>query len=484
MNEMLNIDTASRRKLSQDHHRPTFHFLPPRNWMNDPNGLIQWKGIYHLFYQHNPFEAKWGPMHWGHATSPDLLHWEHQPVAMAPTPNSPDEDGCWSGVTVEQDGLPVVLYSGNRQLQQRCCIARSADDLQTLVKDPQNPIIPDLPAGYNIDQYRDHCVWFDGSQWNQLIGARIKDVGGVVFLYRSSDLVDWQFIGPILTGGDHPVDPLPKDAMWECPDLIPVGDKHLLVISILTDRPQHTGYFLGRYKDGKFDPETYHRIDYGDWEYYAPQSFLTAAGERITFGWIQEARSIEWQIEAGWSGLLSLPRTFSLRSDGRLGIVPHPQVDLLRGEHQVLEGMNVLDGQEVETKVKGQALELRAVFSMDTNADEVGINVLCTSDQNEYTSIVFHREKGWLKLDRTHSSLDERADTSERGGPLELSKGEKLDLRIYIDHSVIEIFANGQAVLTGRVYPTRRDNMGVTIFARGGNAVLERLDAWHMNNIW
>jgi beta-fructofuranosidase len=252
MKGMLHLDEATRQKFARDHHRPAYHFVPPMNWMNDPNGLIQWKGIYHLFYQHNPLEAKWGPMHWGHATSTDLLHWEHKPVALEPTPNSADEDGCWSGVTVVQDGAPVVIYSGNSKVGQRCCLAASSDDLQSLQKDGRNPVIPDLPAGMNIDQYRDHCVWRVGDTWNQLIGARIKDVGGAVLLYRSQDLVDWQFIGPILVGGQHSVDPLPKNAMWECPDLIPVGDKHLLVLSILTDSPQYTVYFLGSYSDGIF----------------------------------------------------------------------------------------------------------------------------------------------------------------------------------------------------------------------------------------
>jgi beta-fructofuranosidase len=224
MKGMLVVDPATHAKLALDHHRPTYHFLPPMNWMNDPNGLIQWKDTYHLFYQHNPAEAKWGPMHWGHATSPDLLHWEHHPVAMEPELNSPDEYGCWSGVTVVHDGKPVIVYSGNSRVGQRCCLAHSNDDLQTLIKDARNPVIPDLPDGYTIDEYRDHCLWLEGHTWNQLIGARIENVGGTVLLYRSYDLVNWQFVGPILVGGEYAVDPLPKNAMWECPDLFPVGD--------------------------------------------------------------------------------------------------------------------------------------------------------------------------------------------------------------------------------------------------------------------
>jgi hypothetical protein len=178
---MLVVDDATREKFARDHHRPAYHFLPPMNWMNDPNGLIQWKGLYHLFYQHNPLEAKWGPMHWGHATSTDLLHWEHQPIALKPEANSPDEDGCWSGVTVVHEELPVVVYSGNSRVGQRCCLATSSDDLITLQKDARSPVIPDLPHGYDIDQYRDHCLWQEGDVWQQLIGARIRNEGGMCF---------------------------------------------------------------------------------------------------------------------------------------------------------------------------------------------------------------------------------------------------------------------------------------------------------------
>jgi len=480
MNGMLTVDELTRSKFALDHHRPSYHFLPPMNWMNDPNGLIQWKGLYHLFYQHNPVEAKWGPMHWGHATSLDLLHWVHQPIAMEPTPNSPDENGCWSGVTVVHEGSPVVVYSGNSKIGQRCCLATSRDDLKTLEKYPFNPVIPDLPEGYDIDQYRDHCLWREGDTWNQLIGARIKDVGGTVLLYRSSDLLNWQFIGPIFTGGQHPVDPLPANAMWECPDLIPLGDKYMLVVSILTDGPQYTAYFLGRYQDGVFTPERYQRMDFGDWEYYAPQSFVNEAGERIHFGWIQEARSIEWQLEAGWSGVLSLPRQIHLRQDGHVGIQPHPIVRQLRKESWFVSETELLMGDVLVTEIVGQALELRAVFSMDEPAEQVGLRVLCSPDGEEYTDIIYDRTENVLRLERSRASLDPRAHTSERSGNLLLTSGEDLDLHIFIDHSVIEVFANERAALTGRAYPTRKDSARVAVFTQMGTGRLKSLAAWRM----
>src|SRR5689334_3008427 len=144
---------------SRDPQRPGYHFLPPANWMNDPNGLIHWRGVYHLFYQYNPNGPFWGTIHWGHAVSTDLVHWEHLPIALSPTVESSDEDGCWSGCAVDDDGVPTLIYSGHRAGAQRACLATSSDGLLTWQKHPGNPVIVEPPAGLHLVEFRDHCVW-------------------------------------------------------------------------------------------------------------------------------------------------------------------------------------------------------------------------------------------------------------------------------------------------------------------------------------
>ena len=124
--------------VSDDPQRPFYHFLPPANWMNDPNGAIYWKGLYHLFYQHNPNDAAHDTIHWGHCVSEDLVHWRHLPIALAPTPGGPDRDGCYSGVAVDHDGIPTLVYHG---VPDGICLATSRDDLRTWEKSPQNPVI-------------------------------------------------------------------------------------------------------------------------------------------------------------------------------------------------------------------------------------------------------------------------------------------------------------------------------------------------------
>jgi beta-fructofuranosidase len=114
MPESNEVSLQQRRKLAHDFHRPSYHFLPPANWMNDPNGLIQWGNQYHLFFQHNPESAGFGTMRWGHAVSNDLIHWRDLPLALTPTPGGPDERGCWSGCAVNNNGVPTIIYTAVR----------------------------------------------------------------------------------------------------------------------------------------------------------------------------------------------------------------------------------------------------------------------------------------------------------------------------------------------------------------------------------
>src|SRR5215212_5836914 len=140
-----------------DPYRPRYHFLPLANWLNDPNGLIQWHGVYHMFYQYNPNGPFHGTIHWGHAISTDLVQWEHLPLALAPEPGSADEDGCWSGCAVDYDGVPTLIYSGNRNGVQRACLATSRDGLLTWQKEAGNLVMPAPPRDLHLVAFHDHC---------------------------------------------------------------------------------------------------------------------------------------------------------------------------------------------------------------------------------------------------------------------------------------------------------------------------------------
>ncbi|MBN2309561.1 MAG: glycoside hydrolase family 32 protein, partial [Candidatus Hydrogenedentes bacterium] len=177
--------------------------------MNDPNGLIQWKGQYHLFYQHNPGEAVWGNMHWGHAVSADLIHWRHLPIALAPEPDGPDAFGVFSGCAVDNDGIPTLVYTGVAPPETQC-IATGSDDLVTWTKYEGNPVIAGPPDEFEVTGFRDPKVWRDGDTWDMVVGSGIEGKGGAVLLYRSPDLINWTYLRPLHIGDADKTGP-----MWE-----------------------------------------------------------------------------------------------------------------------------------------------------------------------------------------------------------------------------------------------------------------------------
>jgi beta-fructofuranosidase len=464
-----------------DPHRPRYHFLPPANWMNDPNGLIQWRGQYHLFYQYNPFAPVWGAIHWGHALSDDLVHWRDLPIALAPTPGTVDEYGVFSGCAVDNHGVATVLYTGVRKPAHGArielpCLATSTDaDLVTWTKYPDNPVIAAPPPGFDVLGFRDHAVWQEADTWYQVIGSGIRGVGGTVLLYRSADLRHWDYVRPICVG-----DRTTTGDIWECPDLFALGNQHVLMVSPVPLRK--TLFFLGSFRDHRFEARSSGTVDDGGY-FYAPQSFTDDHGRRIMFGWLWEGRSEAAQRAAGWAGVMSLPRLLRPRSDGALGVDPAPELRALRGQHRRLGNTPVAPAATIPLDIQGAALEIVAQFRPG-RAAQFGLKVCCAPDGSEQTLIVYEPGRGWLSIDRAHSSLDRTVQREPHGTHVKLAHGEPLKLHIFVDHSVVEVYANSKACLTSRIYPSRADSVGVELFARGGPAQLQHLDFWQMDSIW
>ncbi len=466
---------ATRRRLAGDAHRPLYHFLPPANWMNDPNGLIQYGGRYHLFYQCNPSGPTWENIHWGSAVSEDLVHWTDRPVALAPTPGSADADGCWSGCAVDHDGTPTLIYTGGRGSQQLPCLATSGDDLLSWRKYPGNPIIAAPPSELDVIGFRDPMVWRDSGTWYQVLGSGLRGVAGAVLLYRSSDLLQWQYVGPLLVGDGA------SGLMWECPDFFPLDGRHVLVVSSEFDRVVQA--FAGPYQDHRFRPERRDVVDYGRY-FYAPRSLSDTAGRRLMWGWIREGRGDAAAQAAGWAGVMSLPRVLSMRADGALGMSPAPELAVLRGARNATSSMPLpSDSRTVLDDVAGACLEIQMVLEPGESGT-CGIVVRRTPDGREETRIGYDVAASRLWVDRACSSLDPEVDREPCGGRLLLAPGEPLSLHIFLDCSVLEIFANGRLCLTDRIYPTRPDAGGIALFAEGGPACVMSLDIWNMTPVW
>ncbi|MGN6756970.1 MAG: glycoside hydrolase family 32 protein [Thermomicrobiales bacterium] len=471
---------AERERRRDDPHRPRYHFLPPANWMNDPNGVIQFGGDYHLFYQYNPFGPLWGAIHWGHAVSTDLVHWIDLPPALAPTPDSPDEAGCWSGCAVERDGALALLYTGVRgdgAREQLICLATSRDG-RTFEKYAGNPVIPARPAGLDLVQYRDPTAWREGDGWYLTVGSGISRVGGTALLYRSDDLIHWEYLHPLCTGDLTQKEPIWTGTMWECPDFFPLDGKYVLAPSVWDGHPVYTAYMVGEYAGHRFTPEKMGILDPGRW--YAPQSFADDQGRRIMWGWLREGRGTAAQVAAGWSGVMALPRVLLLHPDGDLGQRPAPEVGLLRGEHQRLVDVAVTpDTRDLLPNLRSAQLELELDFDLG-DAAACGLVVRRAPDGAEQTRIIYDRMARRLRVDRTRSTLDDACDRGVTEAVLLPPDDGRLHLRVFLDASVVEVFANERACIAERIYPTRADSLGLDLVAEGGAARLRTLDVWQM----
>jgi beta-fructofuranosidase len=475
------------RVTKPDLHRPRYHFLPPANWMNDPNGLIQWRGRYHMFYQYNPNGAFHGCIHWGHAVSDDLVHWEDLPIALTPTPGGPDKDGCWSGCAVDNGGVPTVLYTG--VFPQTVCIATSSDDMLTWEKHEANPVIEAPP--YDVrhatgGHFRDPYVWREDGSWYLLIGSKIRDVGGMILLYRSDDLIDWEYMRPLMMGDIHKGEPFWAGTMWECPNLLRFGDHRALVISLQATPVNHlyAAYHTGIGSATRFESRVQGILVHGG-TFYAPQVMQLDDGRYVLWGWLKEARAQRISEWSGWAGVMSLPLAVSLLPDGKLGVQPVEELQALRQGHWHCGDLKVeREPAELLSDVEGDSLEIMAEFSFEGEA-EFGLRLRCSPDGQEQTRVVYRSAENQLVIERNASSVSPDVERNDQAAPLEVVPGEPLKLHVFVDHSVIEVFADrGRTCLVSRVYPLRPDSLGVGLFAREGPVTLKSLDVWALDSIW
>ncbi|MFW6189183.1 MAG: glycoside hydrolase family 32 protein [Planctomycetota bacterium] len=473
---------AGAERAANDPHRPAYHFVPPSGWMNDPNGLIRWRGRYHLFYQHNPCAPDWGTMHWGHAVSEDLVHWRHRSVALAPSEpyDLPAEGGggCFSGSAVDDDGRLTLIYTGTSDHNPRGqaqCVAFS-DDGERFTKYSGNPVIPAPPPEGSGD-FRDPKVWRHGGSWYMVVGSG-RDGVGKALLYRSDDLREWDYVGVAAESGGE------LGRVWECPDLFPLGDRHLLVISPIGVERRKSVTLVGDFdhEAGRFRVERRRDTDYGP-GFYAPQSFLDEDGRRVMFGWMLGGGEQCPNKEYGWQGAQTLPRVVQLLPDGGVGFRPVPELAEPRGEHHCREDITVEPGSELVVKeARGDALELSAHFTGADRADaRFGLAMRCGDDGEERTAVLYDGAERTVTLDLDRSGRAADGRFAAPVGPLE---GGRLGLRAFVDRSSVEVFVNrGRAVLPAPVWP-HPSSLGVRLLAGPTPAHLSRFEAWKLEDIW
>ncbi len=505
---------ASRREQAADPYRPLYHFVSAEGGLNDPNGLCFWQGQWHLFFQAFP-PANPRP-HWGHTVSDDLVHWRDLPYAIYPGP----EEAAWSGSAWVEDDRVIAMYHGHELGN---IVAVASDPLllnwekltgtavipnprQIWTKTTGKEVMPGVggnpvPPGA-INFVYDPCIWKEGEYYYSLSGGTLPHAPSgrrmrTPFLFRSRDLVHWDYLHPFL---EEDIYGLPGDD-FGCPYFWPIGDRHILLhFSHLSG----AHYLLGDYDTArnKFVVSHGGRFTFGPWYpggVHAPSAAPDGQGGVIVIFNVNVGKPT-----GGWNQIMSLPRRLTLTGRDTLSMTPAGDVESLRYDHRHVGEQVLPANQEIVLEgVQGSAIEIDA--EIDTaGAQMVELNVLRAPGKEEFTRIAFYRGRGYVDWDRSagwarhreerdsviiidtsySSALPDVESRAPEIAPVYVAPGETLKLRIFVDRSVVEVFANDRQCATVRVYPGREDSVGVSLRAQGGDAVLRSLDAWQMRSIY
>ncbi|MHB8862965.1 MAG: GH32 C-terminal domain-containing protein [Pirellulaceae bacterium] len=452
---------AHRERLLSDPYRPGYHFVTPegRCMPFDPNGAIFWKGRYHLFYI---FQDARGH-NWGHVSSTDMFHWRHHPTGLV--------DGMFSGnCFLNEFGRPTMCY---HQVGQGNAMAVAADDeLNEWTKLDSNPITPPTqPGDPHHDKYRswDPFGWLEKDTYYAIFGGERPAIA------KSPDLAGpWQYVGDLMANS---VEGVSIDEDVSCADFFPLGNKQML---LCISHRLGCRYYLGEWKDEAFHPTYHAKMSWVDNSFFAPESLLDDQGRRIMWAWIFDQPEFATRMEYGWSGTMSLPRVLALDEEGLLRMDPPSEIEQLRYNGRTRSPLTIpTDSQLVLDGISGNSLELNLEI-VAPNAAQFGVKVCCSPGGEEQTLVYYDAVEKALKVDTNKSSLTEGSKSIE-AGPLELSSTEPLKLRVFVDKSVVEVFANGRQAVMRRIYPSLPESVGVAIFARGGPADITSLQAWDMS---
>ncbi|KAK9814708.1 hypothetical protein WJX72_010239 [[Myrmecia] bisecta] len=555
--------------------KPGYHITPISGWMNDPNGMMQYRGMYHMFFQYNPLAEKWGNPHWGHVVSSDLVHWMRLPDALIPDTDY-DYDGIFSGsATILPDGTPGLMYTGVSkfaelnsyyQVQAMAMPVNHTDPmLVRWRKYRANPIIAELPAGGTYLQFRDPVTpWMgpDNTSYT-MIGAQV-DCQGAAPLYSSEDQLTWKFEGTFLSQSgidaeDTCLDALPSQGAcdqfgacghaWECPDYwthgniqvfkwsdqinnrIPFGNDYY----VLSDQPLNysnaavgdNGIFVPQYKGRTYQAQWF---DYG--QLYAAKSFQDESGRRLWISWILEdsyscniaqcGAGTVFTSAQDFMGVQTLPREVTYNAvSGELQLNPVKEVELLRNG-TLYNGTATLGGADRQTAILplgalnssqpgalGRQMDLTVQFNLALPANASSplpftVGAVLSTSNGSYTVIQLTGQaapasngtsiaNATMSADRSMSGgATNTSSAARQSGPVIVPAGSPLNLRIFVDHSVIEVFAvDGHGRLTTRIYPVAYNpqSWGLALFGTVGSGsqagqVASDATVYAMGNTW
>ncbi|WP_226582048.1 glycoside hydrolase family 32 protein [Halobacillus litoralis] len=462
--------------VEQDPYRLHYHIMPPVGLLNDPNGFIQWKGTYHLFYQWMPFKTGHGAKFWGHYSSEDLVHWTHEEIALTPSEWF-EKNGCYSGSAIEHDGDLYAFYTGNVKDEEGNrssyqCLAVSQDGIHF---DKKGPVVH-LPEGYT-PHFRDPKVWEQDGAYYMVIGAQTEDLKGAVALFTSDDMTDWKHLGILAGGGKGKLADF--GYMFECPDLFHLDGKDVLVFSpqgleaegMKYQNVYQAGYVIGKLdaESGHYEHEDFYELDRG-FDFYAPQTTEDEHGRRILFGWMSVPDQNEQDhptVKHEWLHNMTLPRELKLK-DGYVYQTPVKELEELREEAPVEHPVDLNQETRKLEGVQGKAVEL---VLEDVAVEKGWFSVMIGDDAR----LVYSSDQNVFTLER-RSYVDGVVENRQ----VELE--DLNDLRIFVDTSSVEVFINGgKHVFTARFYPSPEDE---SITFQASEKAGFRLKKWDLKKVF
>lgn len=489
-----------RERFLADPYRPTYHFTVPEDMgmPGDPNGAFYHNGRYHLMYLYNRSGSGFC---WGHISSSDLVHWRHHSDAIGP--GHGDEGVFSGGAFLDDDGTAYLSYWMLWGAKGIGLARSSGPDFDSWTKLEANPVIKSTEWGITEAKDANGKTFFYGSAdpsniWkkdgryymltgNLLVLDRIgratnapaAEQGDRLYLFVSDDLKNWNYLHVFYDRKPEWTD-RSEDNM--CPSFLPLpsspsggppSGKHLL---LFLSHNKGCQYYVGEYRNDRFTANNHGRMTWVDNTYFAPEALIDGQGRQIMWAWLLDNPSGE--KARGWSGVYGLPRSLWLGEDGTLRMRPVKELEVLRGRPKSWKDLTLTDSTSQPLKgVTGDSCELELEIKVG-DSHRCGLKVRASPNGEEETLLYYDAEKKELVFDSTRSGQDGRKAVER--APFALKTGESLKLRVFVDKSVVEVFANDRQAIGRRVYPTRADGLGLALFAKGGTATVKAVRAWDM----
>ena len=451
-------------------HRPVYHFTPAKNWMNDPNGMIYYEGTYHLFYQYHPYSSVWGPMHWGHATSKDLIQWKHQPIALYPDKNGTIFSGSavydqqnTSGLGKNGKGPLVAIFTyhndslaktGSKVFQTQG-IAYSNDGGMTWAKYERNPVLKNP----GINDFRDPKVFWHEASGKWIMTLAVFDR---IHIYASKNLIDWEKLSEFGIGYGVP------NILWECPDMFPIKYKDKTVWVLISNinpggpnKGSATQYFIGDFDGKSFQPFD-HDIRWADFgpDEYAGITWSNTGERKIFTGWMSNWLYAQQVPTEKWRSALTIPRELSLKEvNGKFYLASTPVQELDKYKGRLIN--------EIQHKYvfNGTAI----IESVDVPVED--FSIVLSNDKDESLIIGYDRSSNHFYIDRTKTGNTQfHKEFAQVSKALRISNSSTINLKLIIDVASVELFADdGLSVMTSIHFPSKIFNT-ITMNSKSLNA--------------